>query len=143
MINILWALKFLSSSVWWYSVMAEFRNHCILVNITLPSGICWVFMNTCSKLHLLKLQQFLKHFHFEIIVGLEEFAKMVEKSFHPIFNCNILYNYRTSKPGNWLFILTFYYLYAWISSVCASMQLYHMNKNTQLSQPKYRTVELP
>lgn len=100
-INIWWTLKFLSSSVWWYPGMAVLRSNCIVSNITLPSGICWVFMNACSKLHVTKLQQFLNHFHFEIIVDLEEFAIMVEKSLHPVFNWYILHNYRTSKPGNW------------------------------------------
>ena len=35
-------------------------------------------MNACSKLNVLKLQQFLKHSYFEIMVDLEEVAKMVE-----------------------------------------------------------------
>lgn len=37
-------------------------------------------MNACSKLNVLKLQYFLRHSHFEIIVDLEEVGKMVTEA---------------------------------------------------------------
>lgn len=79
-------------------------GHFSLSNIVLPSGTSCIFMNVHSKLNVLKLQQFLKLFYFEMIIDLEKVAEIIQTGPmcpQPVSNCNILYNYRTSKPGNW------------------------------------------